>query len=233
LLIDEAASLIERPGGFGHVVLDEAQDLSPMQCRVIARRTEHGSITLLGDLAQGTAPWAARDWQDSLAHLGKPGSSVVPLTVGFRVPAVVLTMANRLLGSLDVDVPAATSLRNDGALGVRPAADLVADTVATVRNALDIEGSIGVIAPDARVPALTAALAAAGIATGDAEDDVRVSVLPATIAKGLEYDHVIVVEPVEIVEAEPRGLNRLYVVLTRSVSRLDIVHKRELPAALG
>ena len=233
LLIDEAASLIERPGGFGHVVLDEAQDLSPMQCRAIARRTEHGSITLLGDLAQGTAPWAARDWQDSLTHLGKPGSSVVPLTVGFRVPAVVLTMANRLLGSLDVDVPAATSLRSDGALAVRPAGDLVADTVATVQNALDIEGSIGVIAPDARVPALTAALAAAGIATGDAEDDVRVSVLPATIAKGLEYDHVIVVEPVEIVEAEPRGLNRLYVVLTRAVSRLDIVHKRELPAALA
>ncbi len=233
LLIDEAASLIERPGGFGHVVLDEAQDLSPMQCRAIARRTEHGSITLLGDLAQGTAPWAARDWQDSLTHLGKPGSSVVPLTVGFRVPAVVLTMANRLLGSLDVDVPAATSLRSDGALAVRPAGDLVADTVATVRTALDIEGSIGVIAPDARVPALTAALAAAGIPTGDAEDDVRVSVLPATIAKGLEYDHVIVVEPVEIVEAEPRGLNRLYVVLTRAVSRLDIVHKRELPAALA
>jgi DNA helicase IV len=232
VLIDEAASLIERPGGYGHVVLDEAQDLSPMQCRAVARRTEHGSITLLGDLAQGTAPWAARDWQDTLTHLGKPDSAVVPLTVGFRVPAVVLTMANRLLGSLDVDVPAATSLRNDGDLRVRETDDLHAAAVDAVRAALDHDGSVGVIVPDARVTAMSTALAAAGVATGDAEADARVSVLPATVAKGLEYDHVVVVEPTEIVEAEPRGLNRLYVVLTRAVSRLEIVHKRELPAAL-
>ncbi|MCM0675959.1 AAA family ATPase, partial [Micromonospora phytophila] len=87
VLIDEAAGLMERPAGFGHVVIDEAQDLSPMQCRAVARRSEHGSITLLGDLAQGTAPWAAADWRESLRHLGKPGAVVVPLTVGFRVPA--------------------------------------------------------------------------------------------------------------------------------------------------
>jgi DNA helicase IV len=232
VLIDEAASMIERPAGYGHVVLDEAQDLSPMQCRAIARRTEHGSVTLLGDLAQGTAPWAARDWQDTLTHLGKPGSAVVPLTVGFRVPAVVLTMANRLLGSLDVNVSAATSLRNDGELGVHETDDLEAATVDAVRAALDHDGSIGVITPDARATAVTAALARAGISTGDAEADARVSVLPASVTKGLEYDHVVVVEPIEIVEAETRGLNRLYVVLTRAVSRLAIVHKRELPAAL-
>ncbi len=65
VLIDEAAGLIDRLASFGHVVVDEAQDLSPMQCRLIARRSEHGSITLLGDLAQGTAPWAARDWSTS------------------------------------------------------------------------------------------------------------------------------------------------------------------------
>jgi DNA helicase IV len=233
VLIDEAAGLIERPGGYGHVVLDEAQDLSPMQCRIIARRTEHGSITLLGDLAQGTAPWAARDWADTLGHLGKPGSQVVPLTVGFRVPEVVLTLANRLLPTLGVNVPGATSLRTDGDLSVAYTDDLITGTVEAVRHALTIEGSIGVIAAEQQASAIGKALATAGIATGDAETDTRVSVLAATVAKGLEYDHVIVVEPADIVDAEPRGRNRLYVVLTRAVSRLVIVHNRALPSALA
>jgi DNA helicase IV len=229
VLIDEASGLIERPGGFGHVVIDEAQDLSPMQCRAIARRSEHGSITLLGDLAQGTSAWAARDWRVSLAHMGKPDAPVVPLTTGFRVPASILALANRMLPALEVDVPPATSLRNDGELGVHLVDDLYAATVAECRAALAIEGSVGVIAPDALVEGLSAALAEAGIVNGDADDDQRVSVLPATVAKGLEYDHVILVEPADIVSAEARGLNRLYVVLTRAVSRLSIVHAKPLP----
>jgi DNA helicase IV len=233
VLIDEASGLIERPGGFGHVVIDEAQDLSPMQCRVIARRSEHGSITLLGDLAQGTSPWAARDWQVSLGHLGKPGATVVPLTMGFRVPEKVLALANRMLPMLAVDVPAATSLRHDGELAVRLAEDLDEATVSEVRAAMSIEGSIGVIAADAAVAGLAEALAKAGIATGDASGDERVSLLPATVAKGLEYDHVIVVEPADIVEAEERGLSRLYVVLTRAVSRLSVLHAKPLPEAIG
>jgi DNA helicase IV len=108
--------------------------------------------------------------------------------------------------------------------------------VATVRRALDAEGSIGVIAPDAAVAALGAALSRAGIQTATAdevESETRVTLLPATVAKGLEYDHVVVVEPADIVAAEPRGLNRLYVVLTRAVSRLDIVHAKPLPAGLS
>ncbi len=229
VLIDEASGLIERPSGFGHVVVDEAQDLSPMQCRAIARRSEHGSITLLGDLAQGTAPWAARDWAVSLGHMGKPGTAVVPLTTGFRVPAAILALANRMLPSLEVNVPAATSLRHDGELAVRLVDDIAVATVSECRAALKIEGSIGVIAPDALVASLSAALDAAGIPSGDADGDQRISVLPATVAKGLEYDHVIVVEPADIVAAEDRGLNRLYVVLTRAVSRLSIIHSRPLP----
>lgn len=143
VLIDEAAGLIERPAGFGHVVVDEAQDLSPMQCRVIARRSEHGSITLLGDLAQGTAPWAATDWRESLAHLGKPEATVVPLSVGFRVPAAVVAFANRLLPALAVDVPPAESLRRDGALDVRTVEDLTAATVAEVRARSRTRGRSG------------------------------------------------------------------------------------------
>jgi DNA helicase IV len=238
VLLDEAAGLLEREPSFGHVVVDEAQDLSPMQARAIARRSEHGSITLLGDLAQGTAPWAAVDWRDTLRHLGKPDAVVVPLTVGFRVPASVLALANRLLPALGVDVPEAVSLRRDGDLAVIPvgaAADLDAETLVEVTAALEHEGSIAVIAADAAVDRLREHLTAAGIENAtpdDVDTEARVTVVPATIVKGLEYDHVIVHEPADIVAAEPKGLNRLYVVLTRAVSRLSVLHAKPLPGPL-
>jgi len=113
--------------------------------------------------------------------------------------------------------------------------DEVLPLVAAVQRALALEGSIGVIAADASVPALGAALSSAGMKAATADDveaSVRVTLLPASLAKGLEYDHVVVVEPADIVEAEARGLHRLYVVLTRAVSRLDVVHARPLPQAL-
>jgi DNA helicase IV len=233
VLIDEAAGLIERLPSFGHVVVDEAQDLSPMQCRAIARRSEHGSLTLLGDLAQGTSPWAARDWQRTLAHLGKPEARVVPLTTGFRVPSVVVDLANRLLPALSVSVPSAVSLRRDGSLAVRSVTTLDRDVVSEVAAALRHEGSIAVIAADGSAPRLVSALRTAGVEVSTPEGDGRVTVVPASLTKGLEYDHVIVVEPAEIVEAEPRGLHRLYVVLTRAVSRLVVLHSRPLPPALA
>nr|WP_246494427.1 AAA family ATPase [Streptomyces zagrosensis] len=235
ILIDEVAGLIERPGGYGHVVVDEAQDLSPMQCRVLARRSDFGSLTVLGDLAQGTTPWAARSWPEHLAHLGKPDAAVAPLTTGFRVPAAIVAVANRLLPHLDVRVPPARSLRGDGKLRVRPVAQAATGVVAAVRAALDEDGSVGVIAAESDMPALCQALTDAGIASaaaGELDTARRVTVLPASMAKGLEYDHVVAVEPAAIVDAEPRGLHRLYVVLTRAVSRLDIVHARPLPPAL-
>ena len=253
VLLDEAAGLIERESSFGHVVVDEAQDLSPMQARAIARRSEHGSITLLGDLAQGTAPWAAADWRETLRHLGKPDAAVVPLTVGFRVPETVIALANRLLPELGVDVPEAVSLRRDGDLTVVPVAepaDLDAAVLVEVTAALEHEGSVAVIAADAAIDRLRAHLAAAGIATATPDDvdfdrsssqsggagsdssAVRVTVVSPSVVKGLEYDHVIVAEPADIVAAEPRGLHRLYVVLTRAVSRLSVVHAQPLPAAL-
>ncbi|GAA2337015.1 HelD family protein [Streptomyces cuspidosporus] len=236
VLLDEVAGLVERPAGYGHIVVDEAQDLSPMQCRAIARRAGFGSLTVLGDLAQGTTPWAARDWPRQLAHLGKPQAQVVALTTGFRVPAAVVTLANRLLGALDVDVPETTSLRRDGRLRVRQVARPAEAAAAAVRDALAHEGSIAVVAAGPDVPGVSRALDEAGIATAAADEAggaVRVTVLPATLAKGLEYDHVVVVEPAAIAEAEPRGLHRLYVVLTRAVSRLDVLHHRPLPEALA
>ncbi|WHM38043.1 AAA family ATPase [Streptomyces sp. BPTC-684] len=235
VLLDELAGLIERPQGYGHIVVDEAQDLSPMECRAVARRSGFGSLTVLGDLAQGTTPWAARDWPEHLAHLGKPDAPVVPLTTGFRVPEAIVALANGLLGALEVAVPPSRSLRRDGELALRRVEDVRSALVDSVRAALAREGSVGVIACDADVPELRAALAAAGVATAEADDltaAARVTVLPATAAKGLEYDHVVAVEPTAIAEAEERGLHRLYVVLTRAVSRLDVLHSRPLPDAL-
>ncbi|MFJ6620831.1 HelD family protein [Kitasatospora sp. NPDC091335] len=238
MLLDEVAGLIEHPAGFGHVVVDEAQDLSPMQCRAIARRSVFGSLTVLGDLAQATAPWAARSWPEQLGHLGKPQAAVVPLTTGFRVPAVVMALANTLLGALDVAVPPAVSLRQDGELTVRSVAGggLGGAVVTAVRAALEREGSIAVIAADDAVAETAEALREAGVPTGAAEQagtTARVTVLPASLVKGLEYDHVVVLEPAAIVEAEARGLHRLYVVVTRAVSRLDVLHARPLPAPLA
>ncbi|WP_405059855.1 AAA family ATPase [Kribbella sp. NBC_01505] len=229
VLLDEVSALLERGETYGHVIVDEAQDLSPMQCRAIARRSEHGSITVLGDLAQGTTPWAAHTWTEQLTHLGKPDAELVALTTGYRVPASVVELANRLLTALPVEVPQTRSFRTDGQLTIT----LSSDIEAAVRRALPHEGSIGVIAADHRIPDLTDALKAAGIETVTPDGDGRVAVVPAGLAKGLEYDHVIAVEPAEIVEAEPQGLNRLYVTLTRAVSRLDVLHTRPLPKELA
>ena len=232
VLLDEVAGLIAHPEGYGHVVVDEAQDLSPMECRAIARRARFGSLTVLGDLAQGTTPWAARSWRTVLAHLGKPDAVEVALTTGFRVPQAVVGLANRLLERLDVDVPAARSLRGDGELRMWETTldGVPGAVVAAVRDALRREGSVGVVAADADVPRVRAALDAAGIAAaGPDELGARVALVPASVVKGLEYDHVVAVEPAAIAEAEERGLHRLYVVLTRAVSRLEVVRGRELP----
>jgi DNA helicase IV len=137
-----------------------------------------------------------------------------------------------------VNVPEAVSLRSDGDLAiieVAEPADLDAETLVEVTGALAHEGSIAVIAADAAVDRLRAHLTAAGIdnATPDeVETEARVMVVPATLVKGLEYDHVIVHEPADIVAAEPKGLNRLYVVLTRAVSRLSVLHAQPLPGPL-
>ncbi|MGI5347729.1 HelD family protein [Streptomyces sp. CA-250714] len=239
LLLDEVAGLIAHPEeSYRHVVVDEAQDLSPMQCRVLARRSRFGSLTVLGDLAQGTTPWAARDWPEQLAHLGAPDAAVTPLTTGFRVPSELLAVANRLLGSLGVRVPPARSLRTGGELEtvrVPTAAGLRGAVPERVAAALGREGSVGVIAAGERVAQVRGALEAAGIAAGTpggGGELARVTVVSAELAKGLEYDHVVLVEPAEIANSGPRGLQRLYVALTRAVSRLEILHAAGLPEAM-
>ena len=115
VLIDEAADLIERTPSIAHVVVDEAQDLSPMEVRAIGRRCATGAATVLGDIAQGTTPWAATSWPELLRHLGKPDAAVRELDVGYRVPRQILDYASRLLPAIAPGLGPARSLRADPA----------------------------------------------------------------------------------------------------------------------
>jgi len=239
VLIDEAADLIERTPSLAHIVIDEAQDLSPMQCRAVGRRCATGSATVLGDIAQGTTPWATSNWPQLLEHLGKPAADLRVLDTGYRVPRQILDFASRLLSHIAPGLTPASSVRQDpGALIVKElgTAEMTAALAAACADALERPGSAAVIAADDQIPALAAALAAAavphaileGAATGD-----QVTLVPVTMAKGLEFDQVIVYEPTQIAAAEARGLHRLYVALTRAVSRLTVLHAEALPAALS
>jgi DNA helicase IV len=235
VLIDEARDLITRTPSLAHVVVDEAQDLSPMECRALGRRCSTGAATVLGDLAQGTTPWAAPSWESLLANLGKPDTSVRELSVGYRVPRQILDYASTLLPVIAPELEPGSSLRADpGALDLTrvPAATLGQALVIACQQACSRPGSVGVIAADPQVPALGRALEAAGLQYGMPGADAGLTLVPVTLAKGLEYDHVVVVEPARIVGAEARGLQRLYVALTRAVSRLTVLYSEPLPDPL-
>jgi len=235
VLLDELAGLAEPGATYVHVVVDEAQDLSAMQCRVIARRCPLGSLTVLGDLAQATTPWAVGSWPATLRHLGHPETPVRPLTAGYRVPMPVLRLANRLLPHIAADVPPATSIRGgQDALGFGAPGELVE----LVAELLELPGSLAVICDGSAVPDVLARLRQAAIQAEPlgADGTHRIEVVPAAAAKGLEYDLVVLIEPAAIVGGAAHrldGLRQLYVCLTRAVSRLRVLHAEPLPAELG
>ncbi|MFJ2905404.1 HelD family protein [Streptomyces sp. NPDC087212] len=239
VLIDETTDLVQRTHSLGHVVLDEAQDLSPMQYRAVGRRCTTGSATVLGDLAQGTTPWATRSWDEALAHLGKSEGVIEELTAGFRVPTDVITYASRLLPHIAPGLTPVASVReNPGFFAVREVTG-IAEVIAACEELLAHEGSTGLIAADARIPALAEALTAAGLthlAPGEETTAAtRLTLVPASLAKGLEYDYVVLDEPRAVVDGEPderTGLRRLYVTLTRAVSGLAVTHTAPLPEQL-
>jgi DNA helicase IV len=192
---------------------------------------------VLGDLAQGTTPWATTSWDELLGHLGKQEADLRVLETGYRVPRQILDFASRLLEHIAPGLGAARSVRQDpGALEVRGVgpAELGPALAAACREALERPGSAAVIAADDHLPALAAVLTEAGVAhvSLDGEATALLTLVPVSLAKGLEFDQVIVVEPSRIAAAERRGLHRLYVALTRAVSRLIVLHEQPLPDAL-
>jgi len=226
---------------YGHIVVDEVQDLSPMQLKMVTRRSLNGSITVVGDLAQATGPWAPSSWEEVTGHLpDKRPARVVGLSVGYRIPAQIMQLADRVMAAATPDLRPPTAIRDgDQAPVVVDAGPLDVVTAAAQATAdlLDVDGlSIAVITPDGLAADVSAALSEAGIAHGRAATsglDDRVTVVPISVAKGLEIDAVVVVEPALIVASEQQGLRALYVALTRPTQRLTIVHAEPLPGPLA
>ncbi len=255
-LVDEAKALIAgRSRTYGHVIVDEAQDLSPMQLRMLARRCPSGSMTLLGDLAQAVGVWGHADWSDVAAWLPTPdGLRTVELRLGYRSPGQVLHLANRLLAEAAPDVRPTEAVRPGRSEPRRLEAEsegLVAAVVAEAGDLAEAWPTVAVIAPGTLVDELVAALRSSLEGPQDSSANTRerlvgeaatgglgrrVTVVDAEGAKGLEFDAVVVVEPEGIVaerRERPAGLRLLYVALTRPTQHLSIVSSRPLPAALA
>jgi DNA helicase IV len=228
---------------YGHIVIDEVQDLTPMQLKMATRRSLNGAMTIVGDLAQATGPLAPDEWDDVLRYLpDRKPARVIGLSVGYRIPGQIMELANRVMAVATPSLRAPDSVR----LGDVPpsivrasSAELLAKTVATEVQALAdaIPGaSLGVVAPDGMIEELSEALTAAGIDHGTATRtglDAGVTLVPVSVVKGLELDGVVVVEPAGIVDSIEHGLRALYVALTRSTQRLTVVHAADLPDAIA
>ncbi|MBF6071277.1 HelD family protein [Nocardia farcinica] len=213
----------DRTWTYGHVIVDEAQELSEMAWRMVMRRIPNRWMTVVGDVAQTGDPAGAASWQQVLEPYVAQRWKLTELTVNYRTPAEIMTVAADVLAAID---PAATAPRSVRETGHRPRAERVteAELPAAVARAVAEHhgpGTTAVIAPHE----LTDALAEV--------DGEAVRVLTVSEVKGLEFDTVLLVEPARIVEESPRGLNDLYVALTRATQRLHVLHTAELPAVLG
>ena len=265
-LLDEALSVLgprtrrrdpdgdEPSRAFGHVVVDEAQDLSPMQLRMVGRRSLSGSMTIVGDIAQATGNWAPASWAQVVEHLpARRGWRLAELTVNYRTPAEIMDLAGRVLAQVapgmrppeavrasgqvprTVPVPAGAGLPEEGVVAAAVGA-LQQEIASLDRERGAGAGTIGVLAPPSVIDALGAAFESVDIETGRVGRgalDERVSLLSVDDAKGLEFDAVTVVEPDRISRESPQGLRSLYVALTRATQRLTVVHSGALPAALA
>lgn len=243
-LLDEAVFLTTGVATtYGHVVVDEAQDLSAMALRMLRRRARAGSMTVLGDLAQATSVVAPGSWELALNAMGhtldEERVRMAELTVGYRVPASILDVANRLLPEAAPEVTPARSVRPGGALplvvdvgdhdmGPAVIAEIEAlrektSSVAVVGVGSDLD-EIEIVMTQAEIP--FERIGRRGLPGADA-----VALVSPEQVKGLEFDAVVVIEP-SAIAALPNGLRHLYVSLTRAVQHLGIVHREPLPAAL-
>jgi DNA helicase IV len=220
-LLDEARALLDgAPRSYGHVIVDEAQDLSPMQLLAISRRAVDGSLTILGDVAQATGPVVYHRWEELEPFLPDAAElEIEELRHAYRVPAEIMDFALPLLDEIapEVEPPVAYRKGGDPPKLVEVAEDELLTAALSEAVALeDLDGLLAVIVPRTlTVPA-----------------EFPFPILTPRQAKGLEFDHVVVVEPAEIADDADRGLRELYVALTRPTKTLVVVHARPLPPAL-
>jgi DNA helicase IV len=249
-LLDEALELLgPRPKHleadsvrtFGHIVVDEAQDLSPMELRMLDRRSLNGSMTIVGDIAQATGAWPHQSWESVLEYLpDRRPPRRADLTIGYRVPGPIMELAAKMLVLAAPGITPPRSIRHTGEppliLGVA-SSELEAEVVERVRYELKTIGSgnIGVIVPESMAHQIDAALTRAGIEYGRATRqglEKQVTVVPVNLVKGLELDSVLVIEPKRVLNEQIRGAQSLYVALTRSTKRLTVIHTGQLPEVL-
>ncbi len=244
LLVDEANTMLNgTPFTYGHVVVDEAQDHSAVALRVIGRRSPGGSLTLVGDLAQSTAPAGQQRWPDVFGHLRRGArqpldGSIAELSIGYRVPEPVLRMANRLLPLTGVDATASRSVRIAGEppeVRVVAEPDLGGAVAGAVHDVKHLHRLTGLVAAERWHDRLVAALDAVGLVAVDHVHELEhddVPLFAPEAVKGLEFDGVVVVNPHEILDGSARGARLLYVAMTRAVQHLAMVTSAPLPAVL-
>lgn len=232
-VLDEAHWLID-PGfrRFGHVVVDEAQNLTPMELRMTVRRARNQSLTILGDLAQRTADAGVSSWERVLEEAGVGAFDVSELEVSYRVPNEFLRIAAALLPP---GAPAPRGVRDAPYPPVAIATDALGPATASEarRLAETVNGSVGVVAPLEHMDAIRDALGDFDDAT-DAHLGAGINLLDLHVAKGLEFDAIVVVEPEAILRERPDGgVGGLYTALTRATRAMSIVHAEPLPPALA
>ncbi|MGH9213330.1 MAG: HelD family protein [Acidimicrobiales bacterium] len=239
-LLDLADALLNGGGPtYEHIVVDEAQDLSPMQFESVRRRSRTGWMTVLGDLAQATSPWAPSSWEEVALHLRRDRvpTEIAELTLGYRLPCEVHDVAMRLLPEIAPGLRSPESLRSSGhpVTVVTTSSEELGDEVARAVRSMPGTGLIGVIAAADDRPAVTEALDEVGLSWSPELDAAAspITVVGIEGTKGLEFDHVVVVEPGHLVDESPQGLRALFVALTRPTSRLAVVHAKPLPAVLS
>lgn len=240
-LLDEASLLLTGESRtYGYVVVDEAQDLSPMQLRMVARRAPAGAVTLLGDLAQASGAWAPDSWESVVDHLPTPdGWRLAELRLGYRSPAEVIELASRLLPSAAPGVTPTEAVRSRrGGVTIVEGSSVVDGAAREAGRLAALYGSVAVVTAAGRMDDQEGALRAAGVdaARADGGGLVKpVTLVEAHDVKGLEFDAVVVADPAAIVADagdRPRGLRLLYVALTRPTQALAVVHGGDLPAEL-
>ncbi len=228
-LLDEARTLLAgAPRSYGHVIVDEAQDLSPMQLLAISRRAVDGSFTILGDVAQATGPVVYRRWQELQPYLPDDAEmDIEELRHAYRVPAEIMDFALPLLDRIAPEVEPPLAYRKGGdppKLVQVGAEELLAAALREASALAELDGLLAVIVPRSF---------AGSVPQGELFDEISVPVLTPRQAKGLEFDHVVVVEPAAVADDGDRGLRELYVALTRPTRTLVVVHARPLPEGLS